>query len=132
MSESLWESEVAESVQPEESWAETAAEAAPKPNVEPVAKPAVEAASKASVLSLSVDEFSALEERILRAVNLVKQERRERAAAEKRAAAAEAQLREAAPQTERLQTEVNALRSEREAVRQRVERLLAQLDALEV
>jgi FtsZ-binding cell division protein ZapB len=128
MSESLWESEVAESVQPEESSADLVSEATAKPGTEP----ATEAASKASVLSLSVDEFSALEERILRAVNLVKQERRERAAAEKRAAAAEAQLREAAPQTERLQTEVNALRSEREAVRQRVERLLAQLDALEV
>jgi FtsZ-binding cell division protein ZapB len=128
MSESLWESEVADEAQPEEWSADLAAEAV----AEPVAEPVAEAASEASTLALSLDEFSALEERILRAVNLVKQERYDRVAAEERAAAAEAQLREGAPQTERLQTEVSALRGEREAVRQRVERLLAQLDALEL
>jgi len=128
MSESLWEPEVAEEAQPEESSAELAAEAA----AEPVAGQGAEAASEASTLALSVDEFSALEDRILRAVNLVKQERQGRAAAEKRAEAAETRLREAAPQAERLQAEVSALHGEREAVRQRVERLLAQLDALEL
>jgi FtsZ-binding cell division protein ZapB len=81
---------------------------------------------------LSVDDFSALEERILRAVNLVKRERLARAAAEERAAQAETQLHEQAPLAERLQKEVNVLRAERDQVRQRVERLLAQLDALEL
>ena len=81
---------------------------------------------------MSVDDFSALEERILRAVNLVKRERQARAAAEERAAKAEAQLREQAPLMEHLQKELNALRAERDHVRQRVERLLAQLDALEL
>ena len=33
---------------------------------------------------------------------------------------------------EQLQNEINALRAEREQVRQRVERLLTQLDALEL
>lgn len=83
-------------------------------------------------LELSVDDFSSLEERILRAVNLVKRERLARAAAEERATQAEAKVLEQAPVTEQLQKEVTALRAERDQVRQRVERLLAQLDALEL
>jgi FtsZ-binding cell division protein ZapB len=83
-------------------------------------------------LTVSADDFSALEERVLRAVELVKRERLARAAAEQRASAAELQLHEQAPQVEHLQKEVNALRSERDYVRQRVERLLGQLDALEL
>ncbi|MDR3750493.1 MAG: hypothetical protein P4K94_03310 [Terracidiphilus sp.] len=83
-------------------------------------------------MALSVDDFSALEERILRAVNLVKQERLARAAADQRAAQAEAQLSEQAPLVDQLQKELGALRAERDHVRQRVERLLAQLDALEL
>jgi hypothetical protein len=76
-------------------------------------------------LTVSADDFSALEERVLRAVELVKRERLARAAAE-------LQLHEQAPQVEHLQKEVNALRSERDYVKQRVERLLGQLDALEL
>jgi hypothetical protein len=81
---------------------------------------------------LSGDDFSALEERILRAVNLVKRERQVRAAAEERTALAEAQVREQTPLVEQLQKELNVLRTERDHVRQRVERLLAQLDSLEL
>ncbi len=99
---------------------------------ERAAEPVVEAAAESSAVTLSVDDFSALEERILRAVDLVKRERQARAAAEERASAAEAQLREQAPLAEQLQEEVKALRAERDHVRQRVERLLAQLDALEL
>jgi len=91
-----------------------------------------ELGAEASALRLSVDEFSALEERVQRTVNLVKQERQARAAAEDRAAQAEEKLREQTPLAERLQAEVSALRGERDHVRQRVERLLAQLDALEL
>ena len=111
MSQSFWESEaveVAQTGQPQEPEAE------------------------AGNLALSVDDFSALEERILRAVNLVKRERLARAEAEERAARAEAHLLEQSPLMEQLQRDVNALRSERDQVRQRVERLLAQLDALEL
>jgi FtsZ-binding cell division protein ZapB len=84
------------------------------------------------MLTLSVDDFAALEERILRAVNLVKRERLARAAAEERAARAEQQLHEKDGATEQLEKEVKQLRTERDHVRQRVERLLAQLDALEL
>ena len=79
-----------------------------------------------------MDEFSALEERILRAVNLVKLERQARSTAEERASPAEVELREQAPLAERLQQEISTLREERNQVRQRVERILAQLDALEL
>jgi hypothetical protein len=83
-------------------------------------------------LALSPDDFSALEERILRAVDLVKRGRAAHAAAEERAAQAEVRLREQAPLVENLQKEVNALRAERDHVRQRVEGLLSQLDAIEL
>ncbi len=83
-------------------------------------------------LALSVDDFTALEERVLRAVNLVKRERLARSEAEERATQAEDKLQEKAPLAEQLQNEVNALRAEREQVRERVERLLVQLDALEL
>lgn len=117
MSQSFWESEVVESEVVVES--------------QPAEKPS-ELAAEAGTVALSGDEFSALEERVLRAVELVKRERLARAEAEERAKAAELQLREKEPHSERLEKEVSALRDERDHVRQRVERLLAQLDALEL
>lgn len=103
------------------------------------------AASEPGTLALSADEFSALEERILRAVNLVKRERLAKTAAEERATAAETRVAEQIQnvenlnrerdelqkETANLQREIDTLRSERDQVRQRVERLLSQLDALE-
>ncbi len=97
-------------------------------------------------LAVSADDFSALEERVRRAVDVVKRERQARAAvearvaelethateAEARAAHAESQLQAQSPLVERLESEMSALRTERDQVRQRVERLLAQLDALEL
>jgi chromosome segregation ATPase len=97
-------------------------------------------------LAVSADDFSALEERVRRAVDVVKRERQARAEvesrvaelearateAEARAAQAETQLQGQAPLLERLESEMSALRTERDQVRQRVERLLAQLDALEL
>ena len=83
-------------------------------------------------LAVSANDFRALEERIMRAVELVHEARRARAAAEERAAKAEAALREQAPQVERLQAEVDRMKSERVEVRERAERLLTQLDALEL
>ena len=124
MSESLWKSEAVEETQQEEMAAERPAEYAAEASAEPRAE--------SSILTLSVDEFSALEERVLRTVSLVKQERQARASAEERANAAEAQISKHAPEMERLQAEIQTLRTERGHVRQRVERLLAQLDALEL
>jgi chromosome segregation ATPase len=83
-------------------------------------------------LALSLDDFSSLEDRILRAVNLVKRERMARTAAEQRATEAEGKLNERTATTEELQKEVGSLRAERDHIRQRVEKLLSQLDALEL
>jgi len=94
-----------------------------------VAQPVAE---ETEIVALRADEFTALEERIVRAVSLVKRERQARSEAEERAAQAEGRLAEHQPLADRLQSEVKALRDERDQVRQRVERLLAQLDALEV
>jgi FtsZ-binding cell division protein ZapB len=116
MTDSLWKSEDVEEAQPER----------------PAAEPIAEAKAESGSLALSGDDFSALEERILRAVDVVKRERLARAAAEERASAAEAELREQTPLAENLQKEVSALHAERDHVRERVERLLAQLDALEL
>jgi hypothetical protein len=81
---------------------------------------------------MTIDDFSALEERVLRAVNLVRRERQARLAAEERLLLLESQALAQAPALEQLQQEVEGLRLEREQVRQRVERLLSQLDALEL
>lgn len=103
-------------------------------------------AAHTEALALSVDEFAALEERVLRAVNLVKRERVARLEAEEHGKQMEAklaehveklsqhaaQLTEHLSQVEQLQGEVKTLRAERDHVRQRVERLLSQLDSLEI
>jgi hypothetical protein len=103
----------------------SAASLADEPTPEPITDP-----EPPSVLT--VDDFAALEERVLRAVSLVRREREARTAAEERAVALEAQLHAQNPAIEQLQQEVESLRAEREQVRLRVERLLSQLDALEL
>lgn len=115
----------------EETEVETEAEEQEQQPRQPELVPQPPAEEKGS-LALSVDDFAALEERILRAVNLVKRERLARAAAEERAAKAEAELAEQQAFGEQAQKELSALRTERDTVRQRVERLLSQLDALEL
>jgi chromosome segregation ATPase len=98
-----------------------------------------EQASAPSTVSLSTSDFAALEERIVRAVELVRRERQLRSEAEARAASAEArvehadtQLREQMAAEDEHRQELTALRAERNEVRGRVERLLSQLDALEL
>ena len=87
--------------------------------------------------TVSVDEFQALEQKVLQAVELIKKEReaRHRAEAERDAARSEAEELRARLQAETTsvstaQGEVEALHREREAVRQRVERMLGQIDEL--
>lgn len=94
---------------------------------------------RSAALTVSVDDFDALEDRIYRAVELVKQGRQHGASTEARiseyearAVRAEAQLQAQALVLEQLENEVQALREEREQVRQRMERVLKQLDALEM
>lgn len=94
---------------------------------------------RSTALTVSADDFDALEDRIYRAVELVKQNRQQGASVEARisdfearAVRAEAQLQAQALVMEQLENEVQALREEREQVRQRMERVLKQLDALEM
>ena len=123
MSETFWESDAAV-----ETASETASVDQPQQTHE-----------EPAALAVSADDFAALEERIRRAVELVKRERQARAGAEARSAElearvtqAEAQVQVQSPLMEQLQNELNELRAEREQVRQRVERLLKQLDTLEL
>jgi ubiquinone biosynthesis protein UbiJ len=89
-------------------------------------------AAEPETLALSADDFSALEERVSRAVSIVRRERQARAEAQERAGLAEAQVREQSLLVENMQKELNAMRAERDQVRQRVDRLLAQLNMLEL
>jgi chromosome segregation ATPase len=81
-------------------------------------------------LPLAADDFSALEQRVLRMVELVKSEREARAAAEQRVATLEHKVRQLTEQSSSVATQVEALEQEREAVRGRVERLLKHLDEI--
>ena len=83
-------------------------------------------------LALSSADFSALEDRVSRAVSLVKSERQARAAAEERINVLDGQLNEQRDLVKSLQEEISALNAEREQVRQRVDKLLGQLDSLEL
>ena len=77
--------------------------------------------------TFSFDEFQALEQKVLRAVEIVKREREARAAAEAEVAALKAQL---AAQSSATDSQVATLNKEREAIRQRVESMLSQMDEL--
>jgi uncharacterized coiled-coil protein SlyX len=83
-------------------------------------------------LALSSADFSALEDRVSRAVNLVRSERQARAVAEQRITDLDGQLTEQRDLVKTLQEEIHALNAERDQVRQRVEKLLGQLDSLEL
>jgi LytS/YehU family sensor histidine kinase len=90
---------------------------------------------------VSVDEFQALEQRVLRAVEIVKREREARAAAEaeikKLREQVEAHEVTAKGQIEALQKDnaaaqalIGTMTQERDAIREKVERLLKQMDEL--
>ena len=77
-----------------------------------------------------VDDFVALEQRIVRAIEVVKTERAGRAEAEQRAARLQSEIEAQSVQLEQAQEQVRTLERDREQVRQRVERLLKQLDEI--
>ena len=83
-----------------------------------------------STAAISIDEFQALEQKVLRAVEIVKQEREARAKAEAEAANLREQLEFQTLVAQEAQTAVNTLSKDRDAVRQRVEKMLAQMDEL--
>jgi phage shock protein A len=83
---------------------------------------------------ISADEFQALEQKVLRAVEIVKREREARAAAEAEVTTLRAQLATQlsshSEELSALQTQLATFTQEREAVRQRVEKVLNQIDEL--
>lgn len=76
-----------------------------------------------SAATQEIDSLGSLEERIHQAIQLVSRLRAEKQAAEEQAARATAE-------TARLSEEVQALQAERKEVRQRIEKLLGQIDQL--
>jgi hypothetical protein len=100
-----------------------------------------------SAATISVDEFMALEQKVLQTVELIKTERQARSDAESARSKAEFERdtarTEAAELRQKLsvadekliaageaQSEIASLQRERTAVRQRVEKMLATMDAL--
>jgi len=79
----------------------------------------------------AVDAFAALEQRVIRAIELLNGEREQRASAEKRVEDLREQLEAQQSQSEALRRELRELHDERTTVRTRVERLMASLDAIE-
>jgi hypothetical protein len=97
--------------------------------------------------SISVDEFQALEQKVLQTVELIKREREAKAAAEAEVTAVKAELaarkeelesrgleivalREELAASGEANAEVQNLKREREAVRLRVEKMLASIDEI--
>lgn len=90
---------------------------------------------------VSVDEFQALEQKVLRAVEIVKREREARTAAEAevvelreqlaaQAKGAESEVQAVQREMAAAENQIATLSQEREAVRLRVEKMLQQMDEL--
>jgi chromosome segregation ATPase len=80
--------------------------------------------------TISVDEFQALEQRVLRTVELIRNEREARAAAEAEVTALKELLDHASGENSSLTVELAALKQEREQVKGRVDAMLKQLDEI--
>lgn len=76
------------------------------------------------------EDFPALEEKIYKAIELLKSAREAKAAAERDANRLREQLEQREEDLEVLRSEVVTLRKEREEVRSRIERMLKQIDQL--
>lgn len=80
--------------------------------------------------TISVDEFQALEQRILRTVELIRSEREARASAEAEITVMKELLDSASAENSALTVELAALKQERTQVKTRVDAMLKQLDDL--
>ena len=80
--------------------------------------------------TISVDEFQALEQRIMRTVDLIRSEREARASAEAEITVMKELLDSASAENSALTVELAALKQERVQVKTRVDAMLKQLDDL--
>ena len=83
-----------------------------------------------STATVSVDEFQALEQKVIRAIEIVKQEREARAKAEAEITNLKEQLEFQTLVAQEAQTAVTTLTKDRDTVKQRVEKMLQQMDEL--
>ncbi|HVW77943.1 MAG TPA: hypothetical protein VHB45_10035 [Alloacidobacterium sp.] len=81
-------------------------------------------------LNLAADDLNALEQRVLRTVELLKKEREARATAEQNATTLQQLLDEQSAQLTAAQEQVKAFEQERDSMRKRVERMLQQLEEI--
>ena len=81
-------------------------------------------------LSTTVDDFGALEERVVRAVEVVRTERAARAEAEQRIEKLRHEAEEQGAALAQTREQLRTLEREREQMRQRVERMLKQIDEI--
>jgi chromosome segregation ATPase len=79
---------------------------------------------------ITADEFQALEQKVLRAVEIVKKEREARANAEAEVASLREELASYKQNARDAETELATLNKERDQVRLRVEKMLQQMDEL--
>lgn len=78
----------------------------------------------------STGDFHALEEKIYRTIELLKDARVQKAAAERELASLREMLNAQAAETEAVRTQLQALQRERAEVRTRVEKLLGDVDMI--
>jgi uncharacterized coiled-coil DUF342 family protein len=79
---------------------------------------------------MAADDFQALEERVLRTVELLKGERELRSSIEQHAAHLTQRVEEQAAHVAHLEEQLSNLHKERDAVRGRIDRLLKQIDEI--
>ena len=79
---------------------------------------------------ISVDEFQALEQRVLRTVELIRKERELRSTAEQEISALKELLDHASSENTELTSQIAALRDERSQVKSRVDAMLQQMDEI--
>lgn len=79
---------------------------------------------------ISVDEFQALEQRVLRTVELIRKERELRATADQEISALKELLDHASNENTELSQQIAALRDERTQVKSRVDAMLQQMDEI--
>jgi|SRR5580704_11882145 hypothetical protein len=91
---------------------------------------ALNAVAEAAAEQVPADYFQALEEKVYRTIEMYKSARQAQVTAERDAQRARQQLSERDEQLDTLRREAVQLRKEREEIRGRVEKMLAQIDSI--
>ena len=81
-------------------------------------------------VTIDADDFHALEQKIIRTIEMLKTEREARAAAERELRRVREQIDGRHDELDSLRREVVGLKREREEVKSRVEKMLKQIDAM--